>query len=76
MRIRQRYEISNRLLSGQMPQPAMIECYGRSAIEQLLWAVSLGDHVSTYLGILNGKNPEPVEIVEKLKDELRHNDVG
>jgi len=76
MRIRQRYEISNRLLSGQMPQPAIVECYGRSAIEQLLWAVSLGDHVSTYLGILNGKNPAPVEIVEKLKDELRHNDVG
>lgn len=70
IRIDQRYDISNRLLSGHMPEPVTVDCYGSTAIEQLLWAVSLGDHVSTYLGILNGQNPAPVDLVEKLKKEL------
>jgi len=69
-RIHQRISIANRLLSGMMPEPWVVECYGDTDVEQLLWAVILGDHVSTYLGLLNGHNPAPVKLIEKFKKEL------
>jgi len=30
----------------------------------------MGDFVSIYLGLLNGQNPTPVDLVEKMKKEL------
>ncbi len=68
--IQKRFEISNRLLSGKMPKPIEVRAEGKSQIEQLLWTILLGDFTSIYLGILNGVNPTPVELVEKLKKEL------
>jgi glucose/mannose-6-phosphate isomerase len=32
--------------------------------------VQLGDWVSLYLAILNQKDPEPVEVIDYLKNEL------
>lgn len=69
-RIRQRFDISNRLLSGQMPHPLQIEAEGDTLIEQILWTVLLGDFVSLYLAMLNNVDPTPVELIEKLKKEL------
>jgi len=39
-------------------------------LQQLAWAVVLGDFVSIYLGLLNGVNPTPIELVEKFKTAL------
>ena len=69
-RIQKRWELSNRLLSGKMPRPIGIKAEGKTQIEQLLWTILLGDFVSIYSGILNGVNPTPVELIEKLKKEL------
>jgi glucose/mannose-6-phosphate isomerase len=69
-RILKRFEISDRLLSGQRPKSTIINLEGRSVIEQLLWGSILADYVSIYLAILNNVNPMPVMLIEKLKQEL------
>jgi glucose/mannose-6-phosphate isomerase len=68
--ISKRFDISARLLSGLRPQPQTVQAEGQTDIEQLLWSVIFGDFVSIYLGLLNGVNPTPVALVEKLKLEL------
>lgn len=69
-RIQKRFEVSERLLSGQRPAPIVIQPEGETILQQLAWSFALGDFVSIYLGILNGVNPTPVALVEKLKSEL------
>lgn len=66
-RIQKRFEITERLLSGQRPAPLFVEVQGTSILEHLLWATALGDFVSLYLALLNGLNPTPVDLIEKLK---------
>ena len=68
--IKKRFEISARLLSGKRPHPNDIQALGDSKLEQLLWTVILGDFTTIYLGLLNGVNPTPVDLVEKMKKEL------
>jgi glucose/mannose-6-phosphate isomerase len=69
-RVQKRFEVTNKLLSGKMPKPFEVEAQGKIKIEQILWSILLGDFVSIYLALLNGVNPTPVEVVEKLKKEL------
>src|SRR5690606_17983945 len=69
-RVNKRFEITNRLLSGQMPEAKVIEAKGSTELEQLLWTILLGDFVSLYLALINGLNPTPVDLIEKLKAEL------
>jgi|JI10StandDraft_1071094.scaffolds.fasta_scaffold02355_5 glucose/mannose-6-phosphate isomerase len=69
-RVQKRFEISERLLSGMRPAPIVVVPHGETLLQQLAWSFALGDFVSIYLGILNGVNPTPVELVEKLKKEL------
>lgn len=69
-RIRQRMEISDRLLSGMRPKAEVIELEGSSLVRQFLWSIVLADMVSIYVGILNNVNPAPVALIEKLKLEL------
>jgi glucose/mannose-6-phosphate isomerase len=69
-RTQKRFVVTERLLSGMRPQPHVVEVQGSNHIEQLLWAITFGDFVTLYLGILNGLDPAPVELVEKFKKEL------
>ncbi len=69
-RIQKRFEISNRILSGRMPSPIVVESRGETHIQHLLWACLLGDFTSLYLGVLNNVNPTRVDAIEKLKEEL------
>lgn len=69
--IKKRFEISDKLLSGKRPKAYQIHAEGKTKLEQLLWTVGLGDMVSVYLALLNGVNPTPVELLEKLKKELK-----
>ena len=69
-RVQKRFEVSERLLSGKRPSPIVVEPQGDNLLEQLLWSTVLGDFVSIYLALLNGVNPTPVELVEKLKTAL------
>lgn len=68
--IKKRFDISDRLLSGKRPKALQIQAEGDTLLQQLLWTVALGDMVSIYLALLNGVNPTPVDLIEKLKKEL------
>lgn len=65
-----RFEISDRLLSGRRPKANVITLQGASPTVQLLWGCILADFASIYTAILNGVDPTPVELIEKLKKEL------
>ena len=69
-RILQRFELSDRLLSGKRPHAQAIELKGNSLLAQLLWGSILADYASAYTAILNGVDPTPVVLIEKLKQEL------
>lgn len=68
--IQKRFEVSDKLLSGKRPKAKQIHAEGETVLEQLLWTVALGDMISVYLALLNGVNPTPVDLIEKLKKEL------
>jgi glucose/mannose-6-phosphate isomerase len=69
-RIQKRFVVSERLLSGKRPAPIVVEPRGETLLQQLLWGVAMGDFVGSYVAILNGLNPTPVDLVEKLKVAL------
>jgi glucose/mannose-6-phosphate isomerase len=69
-RVLKRFELIDRMLSGLRPKAINIQLEGDSIVEQLLYAVLLGDFATLYLGLLNGVNPTPVDLVEKFKKEL------
>lgn len=69
-RILKRFEVTDRLLSGRRPKANTVELQGETPMQQYLWASILADFVSIYVAILNGVDPTPVDLVEKLKQEL------
>jgi glucose/mannose-6-phosphate isomerase len=69
-RVQKRFEISERLLSGKRPHPEVVTPEGDTLLKQLLLTMQLGDFVSLYLALLNGLNPTPVDLIEKLKAAL------
>ncbi|HSX37175.1 MAG TPA: SIS domain-containing protein, partial [Patescibacteria group bacterium] len=69
-RVQKRFAVSERLLSGKRPAPEVITPVGDTHLQQLLWASNFCDFVSLYVALLNGLNPTPVDLVEKLKVEL------
>jgi glucose/mannose-6-phosphate isomerase len=68
--VQKRFEVTERLLSGMRPQPIVVSAAGDNLLEQLFSTIALGDFVSLYTALLNGLNPTPVEMIEKLKKEL------
>jgi glucose/mannose-6-phosphate isomerase len=66
-RVQKRFTVTEKLLSGLRPAPEVVEPLGESILEQLLWTTNYGDYVSLYVALLNGLNPTPVDLVEKLK---------
>lgn len=74
-RIKKRFALSDKLLSGRWPAPEKIEAVGASRLEQLLWTVALGDFVTLYTALLNGVSPIDLgdkDIIERFKKELNN----
>ncbi len=69
-RVQKRFEVTERLLSGKRPAPTVIEAQGDSVLEHLLYCVALGDFVSMYTALLNGLDPTPVDLIERMKKAL------
>ncbi len=69
-RVQKRFEISERLLSGKRPAAHVVQVQGETLLQQLMWVITLGDFVTLYTALLNGLNPTPVDLIEKLKAEL------
>lgn len=68
--IAKRFEVSEKLLSGRWPHPESVSAVGDTRLRQVLWTTMLGDFVSIYTAILNNVDPTPVDLIEKLKQEL------
>lgn len=68
--ILKRFEVSDRLLSGKRPKATTIELQGDTLLKQMIWGCILADFASIYVAILNGVDPTPVGLIEKLKSEL------
>lgn len=68
--ILKRFTVSDKLLSGKRPKATVVNLAGETVIAQLLWGSILADFVSIYVAILNGVDPTPVALIEKLKVEL------
>ncbi len=69
-RVQKRFEISERMLSGLRPAPHVITPKGETLPQQIFWTSMFCDFVCTYVALLNGVNPTPVDLVEKFKAEL------
>jgi glucose/mannose-6-phosphate isomerase len=69
-RVQKRFIVTERLLSGNRPAPHVIEAKGDSELEHLLYCVAFGDFVTLYTALLNGLNPTPVDLIEKMKQSL------
>ncbi len=69
-RVQKRFEVASKLLSGMRPAAIEVKVVGDSILEQMLWAIALGDYVSVYLALLNGVDPTPVALIEKFKTTL------
>lgn len=69
-RIQKRFVVSEKLLSGKRPAPEVVVPVGSNVLQQLLWMSNFCDFTSLYLALLNGLDPTPVALVEKLKTEL------
>ncbi len=73
-RVLQRFELSDRLLSGKRPHALTLQLKGETLLAQLVWGSILADFASTYVAILNQVDPTPVVLIEKLKQELAANE--
>lgn len=69
-RIQRRFEVGERLLSGLRPAPIVIEPHGDTLLQQLVYAIALSNFTTIYLALLGGIDPSPIDLVEKLKQEL------
>lgn len=69
-RVQKRFLVTERLLSGKRPKPEVVNPVGDTLLQQLLWSFNYGGFVSLYVALLNGLDPTPVDLVEKLKQLL------
>jgi glucose/mannose-6-phosphate isomerase len=73
-RVKQRIEHTARLVEPGAVGVHRVESRGRTAVERVFSLVLLGDLVSIYLAALRGVDPEPVDALSRLKDELARSD--
>jgi glucose/mannose-6-phosphate isomerase len=69
-RVKERIELTERLIAPNAAACLRIETRGESAFERVISLVLLGDLVSIYLATLRGVDPGPVEVIERLKAGL------
>ena len=71
-RVRQRFDLTAKLIGEDSSAIVRVETEGDSRTERLLWAVMLGDLLSLHLAARRGVDPSPVEVIDRLKNELGH----
>jgi glucose/mannose-6-phosphate isomerase len=69
-RVRQRFELTAKLIEPDAAAVARLETEGESRTERLLWTVMLGDLLSLHLAARRGVDPTPIEAIDRLKAEL------
>jgi glucose/mannose-6-phosphate isomerase len=69
-RERQRFELTAKLIADSAHTVERIESEGETRTERILWGVLLGDLVSLAAAARRSVDPAPVDVIERLKDEL------
>ncbi|HEY1835156.1 MAG TPA: bifunctional phosphoglucose/phosphomannose isomerase [Solirubrobacteraceae bacterium] len=69
-RVKQRMDLTERLIASNAVASFRLETRGQTAIERVISLVLLGDLVSIYLAALRGVDPGPVPILDELKASL------
>jgi glucose/mannose-6-phosphate isomerase len=69
-RTRRRIELTRELIEPQAAGTLLVESRGDSPLARLMSLVLLGDLVSIYLAVLRGVDPQPVAVIDRLKDAL------
>jgi glucose/mannose-6-phosphate isomerase len=69
-RVRQRIELTRGLIASAGAQTFRVESVGETRVERMISLVLLGDLVSLYLAILQGLDPTPVPMIDRLKEAL------
>ncbi|HEY4812429.1 MAG TPA: bifunctional phosphoglucose/phosphomannose isomerase [Solirubrobacteraceae bacterium] len=69
-RVKERMDLTERLIAGNAAASYRLETRGQTAIERVISLVLLGDLVSIYLAALRGVDPGPVHLIDELKAAL------
>jgi glucose/mannose-6-phosphate isomerase len=69
-RVKERMDLTERLIAGSATSSFRLETRGETAIERVISLVLLGDLVSIYLAALRGVDPGPVKVIDELKGAL------
>jgi glucose/mannose-6-phosphate isomerase len=69
-RLKDRMELTERLIADNAAAGFRLETRGETAIERVISLVLLGDLVSIYLAALSGVDPGPVKLIDELKVAL------
>ncbi len=69
-RLAKRVEVTRELMAAAVDGFTEIRAEGTSALARMFSLVYIGDFVSYYLSMLNGIDPSPVRVIDKLKAEL------
>lgn len=69
-RVKERMELTERLISDRGATSFRLETRGQTGIERVISLVLLGDLVSVYLAALRGVDPGPVRVIDELKSAL------
>ena len=69
-RLRERAELTAKLIAPSASTVIEVESEGETRVERLLWGVMLGDLVSLQLAARNQVDPAPIEVIDRLKEEL------
>lgn len=70
-RIIKRIEITKSLIGNNLGGIQEINAKGTSRLAKILSLIYFGDFVSCYLAIIQGIDPTPVDVITKLKKELK-----
>jgi glucose/mannose-6-phosphate isomerase len=69
-RVARRFELTSAAVQPSAAAVARVETMGETRLERLLWAVMLGDLVSLELARQRGVDPDPVEAIDRFKEEM------
>jgi glucose/mannose-6-phosphate isomerase len=69
-RVRERIRLTQELIGDNAAASERVQSVGETAIERLVSLVLLGDLVSIYMAILEGRDPAQVDVLNELKRRL------
>jgi glucose/mannose-6-phosphate isomerase len=69
-RVAIRQEITKQVVGKYASGVTEVRSVGKTLLARMFYLIHFGDWVSLYLAILNNQDPEPVEIINYLKNEL------